>query len=92
MSDIILLIIFRTGRQLFFQDIFQLIVGTLGGVRDMSGSSFGRRVVILETLIEYRSSVVMLHLECDDLVNEILVYFWLLLGLFYCNNFVSIVI
>lgn len=52
------------------QDIFQLIVGTFGGLRDTSGPSFGRRVVILETLAKYRSCVVMLDLECDDLVNE----------------------
>ncbi|KAM6585541.1 hypothetical protein CsatB_012543 [Cannabis sativa] len=52
------------------KDIFQLIVGTFGGLRDTSGPSFGRRVVILETLAKYRSCVVMLDLECDDLVNE----------------------
>lgn len=52
------------------QDIFHLIVGTFSGLKDTSGPSFGRRVVILETLAKYRSCVVMLDLECDDLVNE----------------------
>ncbi|XP_042521110.1 sister chromatid cohesion protein PDS5 homolog A-B isoform X2 [Macadamia integrifolia] len=52
------------------RDIFNLIVGTFGGLRDINGPSFGRRVVILETLARYRSCVVMLDLECDDLVNE----------------------
>ncbi|KAJ7967846.1 sister chromatid cohesion protein PDS5-like A-A-like [Quillaja saponaria] len=52
------------------KDIFQLIVGTFGGLSDTNGPSFGRRVVILETLAKYRSCVVMLDLECDDLVNE----------------------
>lgn len=52
------------------QDIFHLIVGTFHGLSDTSGPSFGRRVVILETLAKYRSCVVMLDLECDDLVNE----------------------
>ncbi|KAF7803880.1 sister chromatid cohesion protein PDS5-like protein A-like isoform X2 [Senna tora] len=52
------------------KDIFQLIVGTFSGLSDTSGPSFGRRVVILETLAKYRSCVVMLDLECDDLVNE----------------------
>ena len=52
------------------QDIFQLIVGTFTGLSDTGGPSFGRRVVILETLAKYRSCVVMLDLECDDLVNE----------------------
>ncbi|KAL5769361.1 hypothetical protein ACOSQ2_016144 [Xanthoceras sorbifolium] len=52
------------------KDIFQLIVGTFSGLKDTSGPSFGRRVVILETLAKYRSCVVMLDLECDDLINE----------------------
>ncbi|KAK8629893.1 hypothetical protein V6N13_078711 [Hibiscus sabdariffa] len=52
------------------KDVFNLIVGTFNGLSDTSGPSFGRRVVILETLAKYRSCVVMLDLECDDLVNE----------------------
>ncbi|XP_028754953.1 sister chromatid cohesion protein PDS5 homolog B-A isoform X2 [Neltuma alba] len=52
------------------QDIFQLIVGTFSGLSDTSGPSFGRRVAILETVAKYRSCVVMLDLECYDLVNE----------------------
>ncbi|KAG8649135.1 hypothetical protein MANES_08G068700v8 [Manihot esculenta] len=52
------------------KDIFHLIVGTFSGLSDTSGPSFGRRVVILETLAKYRSCVVMLDLECDDLVNK----------------------
>ncbi|XP_035545747.1 sister chromatid cohesion protein PDS5 homolog A isoform X2 [Juglans regia] len=52
------------------KDIFRLIVGTFSGLSDTGGPSFGRRVVILETMAKYRSCVVMLDLECDDLVNE----------------------
>lgn len=52
------------------QEIFHLIVSTFSGLSDTSGPSFGRRVVILETLARYKSCVVMLDLECDDLVNE----------------------
>ncbi|XP_057497831.1 sister chromatid cohesion protein PDS5 homolog A-like isoform X1 [Actinidia eriantha] len=52
------------------KDIFHLIVSTFSGLSDTSGPSFGRRVVILETLARYRSCVVMLDLECDDLVNQ----------------------
>ncbi|XP_038893526.1 sister chromatid cohesion protein PDS5 homolog B isoform X2 [Benincasa hispida] len=52
------------------KDIFHLIVGTFSGLNDTTGPSFGRRVVILETLAKYRSCVVMLDLDCDDLVNE----------------------
>ncbi|RYR76067.1 hypothetical protein Ahy_A01g000658 isoform A [Arachis hypogaea] len=52
------------------KETFHLIVGTFRGLSDTNGPSFGRRVVILETLAKYRSCVVMLDLECDDLVNE----------------------
>ncbi|CAN4114615.1 unnamed protein product [Withania somnifera] len=52
------------------KDIFHLIVSTFGGLGDINSPSFGRRVVILETLARYRSCVVMLDLECDDLINE----------------------
>ncbi|XP_017226187.1 sister chromatid cohesion protein PDS5 homolog A isoform X2 [Daucus carota subsp. sativus] len=52
------------------KEIFHLIVSTFSGLSDKSGPSFGRRVVILETLARYRSCVVMLDLECDDLVKE----------------------
>ncbi|KAL2524137.1 hypothetical protein Adt_09191 [Abeliophyllum distichum] len=52
------------------KDFFQLIVSTFSGLSDTNGPSFGRRVVILETLARYRSCVVMLDLECNDLINE----------------------
>lgn len=45
-------------------------MGTFSGLNDVNSPSFGRRVVILETLARYRSCVVMLDLECDDLINE----------------------
>ena len=52
------------------QDIFYLIVGTFGRLRDVNSQSFGRRVAILETVARYRACVVMLDLECDDLITN----------------------
>ncbi|KAJ4792820.1 hypothetical protein LUZ62_029207 [Rhynchospora pubera] len=52
------------------RDMFELIVGTFSGLNDSSSSSFARRVAILETLARYRSCVVMLDLDCNDLINE----------------------
>ncbi|CAH9112133.1 unnamed protein product [Cuscuta epithymum] len=52
------------------KDIFYLIVSSFTGLHDTNSPYFGRKVVILETLARYRSCVVMLDLECDDLVNE----------------------
>ncbi|CAA0818018.1 binding [Striga hermonthica] len=52
------------------KDIFQLTVSTFSGLSDTRAPSFANRVVILDTLARYRSCVVMLDLECDDLINE----------------------
>ncbi|KAK9911771.1 hypothetical protein M0R45_035661 [Rubus argutus] len=65
------------------KDIFRLIVGTFSGLKDTSGPSFGRRVVILETLAKYRSCVVMLDLECDDLVTKMFSTFFSVASLHY---------
>ncbi|CAA0836537.1 binding [Striga hermonthica] len=53
-----------------FKDIFQLIVSTFSGLNDIKASSFRRRAVILETMAKYKSCVVMLDLECYDLIKE----------------------
>ncbi|EER88261.2 hypothetical protein BDA96_10G149900 [Sorghum bicolor] len=52
------------------RDIFYLIVGTFGGLSDVNSQSFGRRVAILETVARYRACVMMLDLDCDDLITN----------------------
>ncbi|KAF0904436.1 hypothetical protein E2562_034511 [Oryza meyeriana var. granulata] len=52
------------------RDMFHLIVGTFSGLNDVNGQSFGRRVAILETVARYRACVVMLDLECNDLIAD----------------------
>lgn len=69
------------------QDIFRLIVSTFSGLSDTSGPSFSRRVVILETLAKYRSCVVMLDLECNDLVNEMFTTFFSVARLVFLHYF-----
>ncbi|XP_074271941.1 sister chromatid cohesion protein PDS5 homolog A isoform X2 [Silene latifolia] len=53
------------------KDVFRLIVTTFSALNEITGPAFAKRVIILETLARYRSCVVMLDLECDDLVNEL---------------------
>lgn len=57
------------------REIFQLIVGSFQGLDQMSSPTFGRRVTILETVAKVRSCVVMLDLECDDLILEMFQHF-----------------
>ncbi|KAI3745336.1 hypothetical protein L1987_58447 [Smallanthus sonchifolius] len=52
------------------KDIFHLFVSTFKRLQDTKDPSFGKIVNILDTVAKYRSFVVMLDLECDDLVNE----------------------
>ncbi|CAI9279977.1 unnamed protein product [Lactuca saligna] len=52
------------------KDIFHLYVSTFNGLRDTKDPSFEKRVIVLDTVAKYRSFVVMLDLECDDLINE----------------------
>lgn len=64
-----------------------MIVGTFSGLKDTSGPSFGRRVVILETLAKYRSCVVMLDLECNDLVNQMFTTFFEVARFTFLHNY-----
>ncbi|XP_078443131.1 binding protein isoform X2 [Wolffia australiana] len=52
------------------KDIFRLIVSTFNGLADEQSPSFERIVGILETLARYRSCIVMLDLDCNDLIQE----------------------
>ncbi|KAJ1259018.1 hypothetical protein BS78_10G121300 [Paspalum vaginatum] len=52
------------------RDIFYLIVGTFRGLKDVNSQSFAMRVAILETVARYRACVVMLDLDCDDLITD----------------------
>ncbi|KAK6932870.1 hypothetical protein RJ641_002494 [Dillenia turbinata] len=71
------------------RDIFQLIVSTFSGLSDTNGPSFGRRVVILETLARYRSCVVLLDLECDELIYEIFNTFFAVARIDHPENVLS---
>ncbi|KAF3796619.1 Sister chromatid cohesion PDS5-like protein A [Nymphaea thermarum] len=57
------------------KEAFSLIVGTLTSLSEINSPSFGRSIAILETLGKYRSCVVLLDLECNDLVREIFTIF-----------------
>ncbi|CAM6021145.1 unnamed protein product [Sphagnum balticum] len=52
------------------KEIFQLIVDIFRGLDDVDSPFFSSRVNILETVAKVRSCVVMLDLECDDLITE----------------------
>ncbi|XP_020683417.2 uncharacterized protein LOC110100313 isoform X1 [Dendrobium catenatum] len=50
------------------KEIFAMIVDAFEKLDDMSGCSYCKRVSILEIMAKVRSCVVMLDLECDDLI------------------------
>ncbi|KAG2659747.1 hypothetical protein PVAP13_1KG380000 [Panicum virgatum] len=56
-------------------DVFSLIVGAFQHLDDIENPFFGRRASILDTVAKVRSCVVMLDLECDDLINDMFHHF-----------------
>ncbi|KAE8682553.1 hypothetical protein F3Y22_tig00111238pilonHSYRG00195 [Hibiscus syriacus] len=57
------------------REVFQLIVSSFENLSDKSSRSFIKRTSILETVAKVRSCVVMLDLECDDLIVEMFQHF-----------------
>ncbi|KAE9586440.1 hypothetical protein Lalb_Chr24g0402031 [Lupinus albus] len=57
------------------KEAFQLIVSSFENLHDMSSRSYRKRVDILETVSKVRSCVLMLDLECDDLILEMFQHF-----------------
>ncbi|KAI3501646.1 hypothetical protein L1887_29569 [Cichorium endivia] len=58
------------------KDVFQLIVSTFEDLSDKSSRSYVRRASILETVCKVRSCVIMLDLECEDLIVEMFQHFF----------------
>lgn len=52
------------------QEIFELIVASFKGLNEKESRFFDKRLKILESVATVRSCVVMLDLECDDLIRE----------------------
>lgn len=57
------------------RDVFQLIVSSFEQLADQSSRSYNKRASILETVSKVRSCVVMLDLECDELIVEMFEHF-----------------
>ncbi|VFQ84802.1 unnamed protein product [Cuscuta campestris] len=55
--------------------IFELIVSSFENLYDESSRSFNKRVMIIETVCKVRLCVVMLDLECDELISRMFQYF-----------------
>ncbi|GAB2215530.1 hypothetical protein Drorol1_Dr00019917 [Drosera rotundifolia] len=58
------------------KDIFKLIVSSFGKLHDKPSRSYGKRAAILETVAKVRSCVLMLDLECDELILEMFSLFF----------------
>ncbi|KAF0923989.1 hypothetical protein E2562_008339 [Oryza meyeriana var. granulata] len=52
------------------KDVFSIMVGSFEKLDDMENPLFGRIVSILETVAKVRLCVVMLDLECEDLIRQ----------------------
>ncbi|KAL8238921.1 hypothetical protein R6Q59_015488 [Mikania micrantha] len=57
------------------RDVFQLIVSSFEDLADQSSRSYTKRASILETVSKVRSCVIMLDLECDELIVKMFEHF-----------------
>ncbi|KAH6757885.1 hypothetical protein C2S52_023207 [Perilla frutescens var. hirtella] len=57
------------------KDVFQLIVSSFENLADVSSRSHEKRATILETVAKVRSCVIMLDLECDQMIVDMFQYF-----------------
>ncbi|CAA0829368.1 Unknown protein [Striga hermonthica] len=57
------------------KDVFQLIVPPFENLSETSSRSYGKRASILEIVAKVRSCLIMLDLECDQMINEMFQHF-----------------
>ncbi|KAL1552219.1 sister chromatid cohesion protein PDS5 C-like isoform X3 [Salvia divinorum] len=57
------------------KDVFQLIVSSFESLADISSRSHEKRATILETVAKVRSCVIMLDLECDQMIVDMFQHF-----------------
>ncbi|CAI9274904.1 unnamed protein product [Lactuca saligna] len=57
------------------KDVFRLIVSTFENLSDKSSRSYIKRASILETVCKVRSCVLMLDLQCEELIVEMFEHF-----------------
>ncbi|KAK6162104.1 hypothetical protein DH2020_001945 [Rehmannia glutinosa] len=57
------------------KDVFQMIVSSFENLSDTSSRSYEKRATILETVAKVRSCVIMLDLECDQMIIEMFQHF-----------------
>ncbi|EPS64150.1 hypothetical protein M569_10630, partial [Genlisea aurea] len=55
--------------------VFQLIVSSFENLSDVSSRSYPKRATILETVAKVRSCLMLLDLECDQMIIEMFNYF-----------------
>ena len=66
----------RESLTLFLQEIFEEVVSAFHDLKDISSSSYARRIIILEILANLRLCVLMLDVGCDDLIMEMFQIFF----------------
>ncbi|CAH9086168.1 unnamed protein product [Cuscuta europaea] len=69
--------------------VFELIVSSFENLCDESSRSFVKRAMVLETVCKVRLCVVMLDLECDELIYRMFQYFLKTIREYHPNNIFS---
>jgi hypothetical protein len=54
----------------WFQDVFKLIIGLFADLADTANPLFAKRVKVLDTMAQLKCCILMLEIDCTDLVLE----------------------
>lgn len=60
---------------IFVQEVFRLITSSFENLHDKLSKSYTKRTFILNVASKFRVSMIMLDLECDDLILEMFQHF-----------------
>uniref|UniRef100_A0A0D9W6T6 Tudor domain-containing protein n=1 Tax=Leersia perrieri TaxID=77586 RepID=A0A0D9W6T6_9ORYZ len=71
------------------RDVFARVVEAFEKLNDMESPSFARRVAMLETVAKVRSCVLMLDLDCDDLIRDMFHHFFRTISNNHQENVIS---
>ncbi|KAH9309106.1 hypothetical protein KI387_037017, partial [Taxus chinensis] len=71
------------------REIFQLMVESFEGLDDIKSPPFARRVTIIETMAKSKTCVLLLDLECDDLILQMFEHFFAIVHMNHAKNIVA---
>lgn len=74
----------------FFQDVFELFLRVFKELDDINSTYLSKRVKILETVSRCKCYLILLDIDCDDLILDMFETFFSVVRLEHCYIFVTV--